>query len=81
MTSERLKVSEYCDAYQVGEWRVRNAISKGFLETDPKARVATIIGGEMPLSVQDWRREIEPALSGFSRGCFGFEGGGVEDPH
>lgn len=55
-------VSAFAEQAGWPEWRVRRAIAEGFIEVDRSTRPMLVIGGDMPLSTQEWQASLAPAV-------------------
>ena len=76
IAAKRMTVAEYAENSAEPAWRVRRAIADGFLKVNRKVRPLVIEGGEMPLTVQDWQRAIEPATKRIRKSVSSFSNGG-----
>lgn len=71
-----MTVAEYVEATGWPEWRVRMAIRKGVLVANDSIRPMVITGGEMPLTVQEWQRVLDPEVRKLRPGIYSWSDGG-----
>ena len=76
IAAKRMTVAEYAEHNLEPAWRVRRAIADGLLKVNRKVRPLVIEGGEMPLTVQEWQRAIEPATKRIRPSVASFSNGG-----
>ena len=74
-----MRVAEYAEVALISKSSVRRAIAKGFLKVDEKVKPMVIVGGELPLTVMEWKRALDPATAQLKPGLWGWaENGALE---
>jgi hypothetical protein len=71
-----LTISQLAERGHYSRYRIRKAVSDGFLKVNKTCRPMIIIDGEMPVTKSEWARQLEQACvnGGVPNGNYGCDG-------